>query len=303
MRRVFGLVLVKETNAGVPNLVVTAYDGGVASESIREKVPTAEVVRRLGRRISSVLTDKNGAFALPTQDLEFPGNEPRPDLALVVFAPEDVGDPLHPFPAPPEERVLYMSIIARVDAGAEEAYVIRLLQSEVDKIQVDVPAERLANALEGGWRFRDILTKRMATRNAQERRKSEDTRKLVLEKTKRLSGVPLSLRNHELLVVGKTALEENRETLQSKVVDEGLTRMARSRQQPTMRLYLGPGDLKDLDLKVQNGELSGTVDSENLAAKVRSLMGGVDLIRIRGMNNPTPEELEAKYLGPQPPVK
>src|SRR5947207_2756444 len=111
MRQIVGYVLIKETNAGVPNLVVTAYDGDIAVEDLQKHRPTAVMMQKLGRRISSVLTGSDGRFVLTAEDLAFTGNEPRPDLAVVIYAPEDVQDPQHPYPAPPERRVLYMSVV------------------------------------------------------------------------------------------------------------------------------------------------------------------------------------------------
>ena len=54
MRQIFGYVLVKETNAGVPTLVVTAYDSGSALDGIHNRAPTAEVLNKLGKRILAV---------------------------------------------------------------------------------------------------------------------------------------------------------------------------------------------------------------------------------------------------------
>src|SRR5207249_3509965 len=91
---------------------------------------------RLGKRIGSVLTDQEGKFTLASEDLEFQGNESRPDLVILVFAPEDVQKLEEPYPLPPEKRVLYISSVPRVDAGAEEAFVIRLLQAQLDKFNI-----------------------------------------------------------------------------------------------------------------------------------------------------------------------
>lgn len=297
MRRILGYVLVRETNEGIPNLVVSAFDGGLAADGIREQAPLAEVVQKLGRRIASVLTDRAGRFALPAEDLDFTGNEPRPDLVLGVFAPEDVTNPHFPYPAPPDRRTLYLSIVPRVDAGAEEAFVIRILQSEADRIHMDPHAERLADAQETAWRFNDTLMKRTSARNANERSKAETRRAKAIAKTKDLSAVPPNLRGHELLVIGKTALEKQREPLQYKVVNDALDRMATPRYSQRMRLYLSEQELKDLKLTDENGQMAKEVDSAAVLQAVRARLG-VDLVRVRGMNNPSPDELEARYLRP-----
>src|SRR3972149_2210483 len=113
MKQISGVVLVKETNSGIPHLIVTAYD---SEKSIREIIgakPNREAfsLEDLGKRIGSVLTDQNGNFVLKSENLEFQGNESRPDLLIIIFAPEDVQDVKTPYPLPPEERILYISAV------------------------------------------------------------------------------------------------------------------------------------------------------------------------------------------------
>src|SRR5206468_12951748 len=120
MKQICGYVLVKETNSGVPNLVVTAYDCEKSIEEIiadhREK--NGASLEKLGKRIGSVLTDQDGKFTLKSNELEFQGNESRPDLLIVILAPEDIQGIDDPFPLSQEKRVLYMSTVPRTDAGA-----------------------------------------------------------------------------------------------------------------------------------------------------------------------------------------
>src|SRR5882724_3873048 len=79
MRRIHGYVLVKESNQGVPNLVVRAFDCETAVQELLNDRSRAVVpplfMERLGTPIGSVLTDKDGAFHLTRVDLHFEGVE------------------------------------------------------------------------------------------------------------------------------------------------------------------------------------------------------------------------------------
>src|SRR5213080_848800 len=117
MKQIYGYVLVKQTNYGVPNLVVTAYDSEKSQEELRanNSKEGSFSLENLGKRLGSILTGQDGKFVLQSEELEFQGNESRPDLLIVVFAPEDIQAVDNPFPLPPEERVLYISAIPRTD--------------------------------------------------------------------------------------------------------------------------------------------------------------------------------------------
>ena len=311
MKAVSGLVLVRETGAGVPNLVVAAYDCERTAPDEAGGL-SLQTVLQFGKRIGSVLTNQEGRFVLTGEELEFQGNESRPDLLLVVFAPEDIQGLEEPYPLPPERRVLYVSAIPRVDAGAEEAFVIRLLQEQLDKFHLSsassagrgvYDSERLARAIEGGWSLREAVQARLKPRVQQEEDKNLRFRKLALDKVQDLSGIPLhlrddSLRNNRFLIKDRRALAETLRQKQEEAIAEGLERMAAN--PPTLRLSLTSQDLADLGLREEDGQLVGEPDPLKVADKVGSLMNGVDLVRVRGLDNPPPDELERKYLTVNP---
>ena len=65
MRRISGRILAKETNLGISNLVVTAYDAALeTAAALLEAAASPKGKEPFGRRIASVLTDGNGEFAL-----------------------------------------------------------------------------------------------------------------------------------------------------------------------------------------------------------------------------------------------
>lgn len=318
MRQISGFVLVKETNSGLPNLVVAAYD---TEKSIQEISSVSSAGRTLllkdvGKRIGSVLTNHDGKFVLNREELEFPGNETRPDLLLVVFAPEDIQSLDAPYPLPPEERILYISSIPRTDAGAEESFLIRLLQGQLDHFHItvtpstnenNVTTNRLATAIEGTWNFGDNLRQRLQQRLQQEQKKSESLYAKARENVQNLSAIPMYLRNSELrknmlLIHGKQDLAHNLQAKQEQAIANGLERL--QTLNPIMHLRLSKNDLKDLGLKIKEGKIVGDVNLEKLTEKVGSRVSGFDLVRKRGLNNPSPTELIEKYLSEKPaPVK
>lgn len=307
MKRISGYVLVKETNVGIPNLLVAAYDFDKRLDvTIARDGPSAQLSREQGRRIGSVLTNQDGSFVLTSEDLEFQGNESRPDLVLIVFAPEDILSPDQPSPLPPERRILYISAVSRSEAGAEEAFVIRLLQAQLEKFQISAGAvsdgNHLASAIGSSWTLRDTVREKLKPRVQEEYSKAERFRKLAHKHVQHLSAIPRYLRDD---ANGTNPLRNNRflikeedltrlGAIQDAILADGLDRLASHRPRVTLRLT--KKDLADLGLELRNNDLTGEVNSEKLMEKVHALMQGVDFVRVRGLNNLSPDELERKYL-------
>jgi hypothetical protein len=141
MHKVTGKVLLHETGVGIPNLVVTVYDidsNTLPRETFQSK--QASLVnfweQLQGERLGSVLTDRDGTFALEYDDREF--EEKRPDLLLFVTGPEGPGlDGCSP--------VLHVSCGIRQHAGRIESYLIRLTAEELKGAGVPLPSVPLAN--------------------------------------------------------------------------------------------------------------------------------------------------------------
>ena len=67
MRRIHGFVLLKETNQGIPKLVVKAFDADSSDLDLFKERPRGLPIgflHKIGTRIGSVLTDENGAICL-----------------------------------------------------------------------------------------------------------------------------------------------------------------------------------------------------------------------------------------------
>jgi len=140
-----GRVVLKETGIGVPDLLVVIHDldpGTVPEEATgtsrgRGGIAPAAVQPGLGDRLGSRLTDTAGAFTFSFEDEEFQirnANEKRPDLHLVVLAPEEPG-------AEPQSRILYTSSELRRDAGRTEQYLIRLPGDVLTRAGVPIPLD------------------------------------------------------------------------------------------------------------------------------------------------------------------
>jgi len=224
-----------------------------------------------------------------------------------IFAPEDVQDLKTPYPLPPEDRILYVSTVAREDAGAEEAFVIRLLQKQLEHFQVssavsnegNLDDTRLATAIERTWDFKDRLKDRLKARLREEQERTEEFQREAQKKVQHLNAIPKHLQNDglinsRLLIKGKRELADNLKPAQDQVVGRGLERL--KTRKTVLRLRLLRSELKDLGLMMQEGKLVGTINTEQLSEKARAVINGFDLVRKRGLNNPSPEALIKKYL-------
>jgi hypothetical protein len=133
---VIGRITLKETGAGIPNLVVAIYDydPGTKPEeyfSAPNRAAAASPMPQTlfpGDRLGSVISGDDGSFLLTYDDVEFRianATEKRPDLRLLVLGPEDAdadGPPV----------VLFSSKLLRVNSGRTESYLIRLTYQTID---------------------------------------------------------------------------------------------------------------------------------------------------------------------------
>lgn len=172
MNTISGRVVLKETGAGIPDVLVVIYDidPGTQPEEVIRPTPTralssedasdgdptnsvltaAEVIsstpapaRSLppqaaggGDRLGSVLTARDGSFELSYEDTEFQirkPNERRPDLFLQVLAPEEPDQAA-------ESSVLYVSRRNRQNAGKIEQYLIRIPADRLTLAGIELPS-------------------------------------------------------------------------------------------------------------------------------------------------------------------
>lgn len=307
MKRIHGYVLVRESNQGVPKLVVQAFDSETSIQALMESSRAGlppRLLERLGTRIGSVLTDQDGAFCLTRDDLQFEGVESRPDLILVVQAPEDVLDPKRPFVLPPEQLVLYISAKPRADAGAEEAFVIRLPQARLDAFRIPLSTttlgtqQRLAATstllqdIEQSSEIRDQMKRKLHPRLKEEHARNVALRDKA-KKAVNLSALPLSVREHPHLLKDPADLPK----LQKEVVKAGVKQF-KDDYEPNLRFTLRAAELRSLGMRVdKNGNAKGKINTQRLTEKLRELVGGVHLVRREDFppSAVSPEALLARY--------
>ncbi|MCB0566515.1 MAG: hypothetical protein KDD01_19265, partial [Phaeodactylibacter sp.] len=110
MNTITGKIALLNTGAGIANLLVVVYDvdpetkpeeviAELASTSAKAKTRTksGNDLGFVGDRIGSVLTGQDGSFTLSYEDEAFQihdSREVRPDLFLMVFAPEQTNKSL-----------------------------------------------------------------------------------------------------------------------------------------------------------------------------------------------------------------
>jgi hypothetical protein len=183
MNNVSGRILVKESNLGIPNLLIEIFDldpgtkpedlvsafaaDGTGSPPVIARTSLANL---LSDRIGSILTDARGGFTLDYEDNEFRRRNPteiRPDLLLLVRAPEDME-------GPGRDGILHVSSDIRQGAGLKESYVIRIATQKLSEAGVAVPSSLSINTDEP-----ESLIQKVSLSVARQVRINEEVRKIA----------------------------------------------------------------------------------------------------------------------------
>ena len=146
-------VLHKETNLGLADLLVVLLDldafrdpetsadtPAVAPGAIGVAVGPVDVAKLLANfasynRLFSGITDADGKAAATISAVDFntgKESEKKPDLLLLVFAPEEPGLDFN-------RRLLYRSLDFRVNAGTSEAFIVRLGSALLKEKEIAIP--------------------------------------------------------------------------------------------------------------------------------------------------------------------
>jgi hypothetical protein len=210
-------------------------------------------------------------------------------------------------------RPLSISAGPRKRPGEEEAYVIRIevrlkrfhrsstpsAQDRDTAPDRDTSPDRLATSIEETWDFAERLTTRLRPRLLDAQKKSDELQAKAKHKVQHLSAIPAHQRKNGLtdtsfLISGKASLAADLHTKLDNAAADGLDRMRK--RKPVMRVAFTDSELDELGLSVKDGELVGDIDKDTFASTVRARMTTVDLVRKRGMENPSPETLIMRYL-------
>src|ERR1700694_5227188 len=151
-------VLHKETNKGLPDLLVVLLDLDSFQDPENAPVvlrassttPTGIDLTKLlanyagYNRLFSGITDAEGKVAATIQPWDFntgKESEHKPDLLLVVLAPEEPELDL-------SKRLLYLSNDFRVNAGSVEAYIVRLGTALLKEKELAIPKPESDNSID-----------------------------------------------------------------------------------------------------------------------------------------------------------
>jgi hypothetical protein len=252
MNIVSGKVLVKETGVGLPDLLVSVYDldPNTKPEDVFDFANRGYWQNVKGDRLGSVVTDEVGRFSLQYEDTDFQirNEERRPDLALIVTAPEE----------PPAAAItdmhnaaqwcpviLHLSCGIRQNAGRTENFIIRLPLSVLQKADIRPTAApgrvekpesviaHLRDAAMGQANIEDGLRNISAMRIDRQRTLVQGADKNVQNLLATLSAVPVGVRN-SLNYVGQ---DQSVEAATQKVIETGIeTVVKRSRMTGTISL-------------------------------------------------------------------
>ena len=282
-----GLVKHQDTLQGIPDLLVVALDldpnlpNDVSSSMSQENLD--QIVRY--DRLGSVLTDQSGHFKLDFTERDFQVLQPeaRPDLILVVLAPETA----HASPSASamfndwsvNANIVHISPPIRVKAGRTESYSIRVPQETLERFGIRlVPAETTSDpALLGlQWqasreqldqkinlRFDHLTALADLSTNLQDRL-------TPLFTNFDLSGYsPLDRAKPTYLAVG-----DDLTALQGEVIDAGMARLEDASSQ-RLTMDLPAGVARDWGLLGEDGTIVDRVRAGDIADRLQGAMGNV----------------------------
>jgi hypothetical protein len=153
-------ILHKETNKGLPGLLVVLLDidnfqdpeigpGVTGAPSVSVSAPGTDLSKLLANyaaynRLFSGITDADGKVTAGITPRGFntgKESEQKPDLLLLVLAPEEPGLDL-------TKRLLYLSNDFRVNAASEEAYIVRLGSALLKQRDLPIPEPETTSSVQ-----------------------------------------------------------------------------------------------------------------------------------------------------------
>lgn len=320
---IIGRVVVLETGVGIPDLVVECYDWDVEniddivanristnitraptkskktskttkSSEIGEAIPT-----RLFDRLGSVLTQADGRFRLEYDDAAFSieKDEKRPDLMLIVYAPEDA-DPSTGVTPHPLERALAISRIPRGDAGRAEAYMIRIDEARLKKFSIRIPStikskdpKKVANGLIDSIKMDVTEAVKASTVGIRQKRKTNFDNAMNKART-----AVFGFKGRSALLDGgttpdsfvefsadQTILAQRRETATINAISRSLNRI-QSEYRPTQLLIsLDELDFAKLGSTPPASGLEVSISSEELCHLLTTKRGGPAYERVKDL--------------------
>jgi len=142
--------------------------------------------------------------------------------------------------------------------------------------------------------IRDGVRARLAPKLLAEQKLVEAARQVAKQKLQHLSALPLHMRDQvaqkkALLIRGKAQVALDLPRLQKRAIADGLARIKKAELKP-MRLRLTNEEIDKLGLKPKGNKVSGKILDKDLARVVPSFANVLDLVRVRNVEPPSPEE-------------
>jgi hypothetical protein len=287
MNGVSGRIVVKETGAGIPDLVVAVFDLDPHSspEEKFESVPVdsgPEKWRKIaGNRLGSVLTRADGTFLLEYDENAFRtgDEEKRPDLTLMVTAPEE---PTREHTPP---IILYASNGVRQNAGRNEAYFVRLPAAVLKDIGISMSngashrsAEATIRRAEEDEARRKKIAKGLRSVNETRIEEARVLTRKVKEQFSNfneavLSRVPPEHRDLDTYVrPGKSVEKATEDVIRRNI--QAKNKIEDPRNKATVRLSLTQQEVEDLRLKDAAGEPRADPLSADEVKKLDAILHG-----------------------------
>lgn len=225
MNKVLGRVVLSGTNVGIPRLLVTVYDASVprTSQSSAGTQSVQDTDESRWNRWGSVITDDRGAFVFTHDDDRDTGNrEQRPDLVLVISAPEETC-------VPGQESRARIATCVRYNAATVESFIIGLNEERLAEASIRIPVNE--DDVDHVIEKRRLATQRQARFNAESQRlfvesfdRRRNAERLVEKKFGKflsaLSAVPMEQRNlsgSRYVPLGSSVFAVNQEIIRSSI--------------------------------------------------------------------------------------
>jgi hypothetical protein len=272
MNTVQGKIVLANPALGIPDALVVLYDldpdtkpeETIASASF--DATNGDAFSLLGDRIGSVLTAADGGFSLSFEDTEFRirnSQEKRPDLLLLVLAPELPGRPIR-------ERILFTSPQVRQNAGRQESYLIQLTDEDLKRVGLPIPAMPSTPGIQSGEDELDMFEAKLAAGKRYFDRKAAILRQHVevehaqhvqermanfsINVKEELSRVPKSLRDEHFVADGESVFAKVLSKTAAQVDKAFNTPPAEQRATAGGFVYLSKAQLADYAQYLQGDE-------------------------------------------------
>jgi hypothetical protein len=312
MTTIYGYVKLKETSEPIAGVVVSVYARDMAQAPTKAKTEVSDPFQLYTRSLGSTITNAQGEFRIEfdLKTSEASKAQGQPELMLAVLAPATTESVNKIESTPPSMRLLHWTKLPLLSAGSSEALMIRLLQEQLKKFNIQLPSERVkldidkevasyVAANQDTIRFHTLLKEKLAPIRKErfEHRRSinKDAKKFVAK----LRMTPKSMR----LGSKSNFVAESKDIGNAIVTSmtKGLTHMAEAKDKST-RIFLTDEDFKEAGLSIEmieslHASERVSFEHEDFCRLINVLRRGPELIRARDLLQAMKDEQEAPNEG------